>query len=104
MATAIIAKDERLELRLPADQKTAIAEAAELLGLSTGSFLLMHGLAAARRVLETTKPITVTRADYERFLREDEPAPEAPALAAAFRDLAKAEKSGRVRTRPDGRP
>jgi uncharacterized protein (DUF1778 family) len=103
MATATI-KQDRLDLRLPSEEKHLIAEAAALIGLPTSSFLVMHALAAARRVMETVKPIAVTRADYERILREDEPAPDARALTAAFRGLAKAERSGRIRNEPDSRP
>jgi len=88
-----LAKSERLELRLALIEKQTITEAAEFVGLSTSQFLLMQGLAAARKVMRSYRPLTVAREDFLRLMADDDGAPESPLLDEAIRELGRLEPS-----------
>lgn len=73
-------KTERIEVRLSAEHKALIENAAALRGQSLSAFVVSEALEQARRLQLTV----LTRRDWERFLEimdhEEEPA---PALVAA---------------------
>ena len=75
-------KTERIEVRLTAEHKALLEEAAALRGQSLSAFVVSEALERARGLQRTT----LTRRDWERFLaimdREEKPA---PALVAAAR-------------------
>jgi len=75
-------KTERIEVRLSAEHKAMIEDAAALRGQSLSAFVVSEALEQARRLHLTV----LTRRDWERFLeitdREEEPT---PALIAAAR-------------------
>ena len=76
------AKSERIEVRLSAQHKALLEEAAALLGQSLSTFLVSDALDRARRLQHTT----LTRRDWDLFLeivdRDEEPT---PALSAAIK-------------------
>jgi uncharacterized protein (DUF1778 family) len=78
-------KTQRIEVRLSADHKALLEDAAAQRGQSLSAFVVSEALEQARRMQMTL----LTRADWGRFLRlmegDDEPTPA----------LAKAAKRGR---------
>ena len=80
-------KSERVDLRLPADQKRLIEQAATLSGLTLSGFILGSTLERARDVLRETTVIELSGRDRDRFLSalDDERARPGPALRRAAR-------------------
>ncbi len=70
-------RQERLELRIDADSKSLIEEAAALEGRSTSAFMLSVSLSHARRVVEAHRITTVTGQDWSvvQGMLENPPAP-----------------------------
>jgi uncharacterized protein (DUF1778 family) len=80
-------KDELINLRTNPEQKSIIQKAADLLGVSTASFILEHSLKAARRELAGVEELRLAKRDAEIFLSALENPPKAnAALKKAFQE------------------
>ena len=66
MAASI--KDERLDLRLPAEQKILIERAAVLAGQSVSAFVLRAAIERSRYLLSEANVITLSDRDRDHFL------------------------------------
>jgi uncharacterized protein (DUF1778 family) len=66
MAASI--KDERLDLRLPAEQKILIERAAVLAGQSVSAFVLGAAIERSRHLLSEANVITLSDRDWDHFL------------------------------------
>jgi uncharacterized protein (DUF1778 family) len=84
---AASSKSQRVDLRLPADQKRLIEQAATLSGLTVSSFILGSTLRQAREVVRETSVIELSDRDRDRFLAalNDAEAKLSPALRRAAR-------------------
>ena len=84
---AVTSKSERVDLRLPADQKRLIEQAATLSGLTVSGFILGSTIERAREVVRETTVIELSNRDRDRFLAalDDEQAKPGPALRRAAR-------------------
>ena len=84
---SVPSKNERVDLRLPVDQKRLIEQAAALSGLTVSGFILGSTLQRAREVLHETTVIELSARDRDRFLAalDDERARPGPALRRAAR-------------------
>lgn len=74
-------KTERIEVRLSAEHKAVIEEAAALRGQSLSAFVVSQALEQALRLRLTV----LSQRDWERFLEIMDRAEPAPALVAAAR-------------------
>ena len=83
-------KEDIINLRAKPDQKTLIKKAADMLGVSTASFILENSLRAARRELAGVEELILAKRDAEIFLSAlvNPPKPNA-ALKKAFTDYEK---------------
>jgi uncharacterized protein (DUF1778 family) len=86
-AVSVPSKNERVDLRLPMDQKRLIEQAATLSGLTVSGFILGSTLQRAREVLRETTIIELSGRDRDRFLAalDDEQAKPGPTLRRAAR-------------------
>jgi uncharacterized protein (DUF1778 family) len=84
---SVPSKSERVDLRLPPDQKRLIEQAAALSGLTVSGFILGSTLDRAREVLRETTIIELSDRDRDRFLTalDDDQARPGPALRRAAR-------------------
>jgi uncharacterized protein (DUF1778 family) len=84
---SVPSKNERVDLRLPMDQKRLIEQAATLSGLTVSGFILGSTLQRAREVLRETTVIELSGRDRDRFLAalDDDQAKPGPALRRAAR-------------------
>jgi uncharacterized protein (DUF1778 family) len=80
-----MAREQRLDLRLTADDKSLLKRAAEADGRDVTSFVLEAARAAARETLERQRRIALSARDAARVLEllESPPPPSAELLAAA---------------------
>lgn len=60
-------KEERISIRLNADQKSLIDEAAEALGVSVSSFVLSNVLDAANRIVDQKHKIELSERAWMEF-------------------------------------
>lgn len=60
-------KSDRIDLRVSPEQKSEIAEAADLMGVSTSAFIQQAALAAARETLAASRKITLRRESWQVF-------------------------------------
>jgi uncharacterized protein (DUF1778 family) len=83
MTTA--SKTERVDLRVPADQKRLIEQAATLSGQTVSSFILNLTLRHAREVVHENAVIELSQRDWDLFLAalNDTEAKPGPALLRA---------------------
>jgi uncharacterized protein (DUF1778 family) len=79
-------KDERLDLRLKADHKRTIEQAAALTGQSVSTFTLDATLRRARRVIRDVQVIELSDRDRDRVLAALDGA-DAPPNAAMLRAI-----------------
>lgn len=72
-----VPKANRIDLRVNPEQKDLLEKAASLAGLSLSSYLLFHGLQAARADLESHQKLVLSDRDRDLFLSliEDPPEP-----------------------------
>jgi uncharacterized protein (DUF1778 family) len=86
-AVSVPSKNERVDLRLPMDQKRLIEQAATLSGLTVSGFILGSTIERAREVLRETTVIELSNRDRDRFLAalDDEQAKPGAALRRAAR-------------------
>lgn len=85
---ATIAKNERLDLRLSADLKRTIEQAAALCGQTVSTFILGYTVRRARKVIREADVIELSDRDRDRFLTALDDAdarPNAALLRAAER-------------------
>ena len=72
-------KSERLDVRLSAEHKELLEQAAAITGQPLTSFAVSHLLAKAREIVEQHSRTVLSRDDWERFQEilgsDDEPAP-----------------------------
>ena len=86
MAIAGAQRDERIDLRVPADLKSLIARAAAYCGMSLSAFLVSIAADRAKQVLAEHEVLTLSPKDWQAFLAGlDEETRERPRLAAAVR-------------------
>jgi uncharacterized protein (DUF1778 family) len=80
-------RSERIDLRLPPDQKRLIEQAATLSGLTVSGFILNSSSRHAREVIRETAVIELSNRDRDRFLAalDDQEAQPSPALRRAAR-------------------
>lgn len=90
---AIRQKQDRLSIRLTESQKSIIDQAAQILGMSTSSFVLSNTLEAAHRVAGHEHHIQLSERDWNRFLEvissDTEPTPSATKAAERYRSRKK---------------
>jgi len=79
------AQDKRLDVRLAADHKNLIEQAASLLGQSVSAFAISTLVAEAGRVVEESTVLRLSNRDRDAFLAalENPPAPSARLRKAA---------------------
>jgi len=76
-------KNDRIDLRVSAEQKVEISEAADLLGVSTSAFIQQAALSAARETVAASRRITLRRESWQVFADAiDTPARVDPKLAS----------------------
>lgn len=81
------AATERLEMRLPPDDKGLLVRAAQIEGVKLGQFVLGPALAHARRVIAGAELVTTSARGYQDLLDAlANPAKPTRALIAAMRD------------------
>ncbi len=81
------AATERLEMRLPPDDKGLLVRAAEIEGVKLGQFVLGPAIAHARRVIALSEQVTTTAQGYADLLDAlANPPQPTQALIAAMRD------------------
>ena len=82
---ATASRSERIDLRLPADQKRLIEQAASLSGQTVSSFILNLTIWHAREVVRENAVIELSDRDWDRFLAalNDAEAKPGPALRRA---------------------
>ena len=81
------AATERLEVRLPPEQKGLLARAAQIEGVKLSQFVLTPALKRARKVIADAEQITTSAKGYRDVLAAlDKPAKPTKALIAAMRD------------------
>ena len=86
---AVRHKEERISIRLNADQKSVIDAAAEALGINLSSFVLSNVLEAASRVVERQRQILLSDSAWNEFVgliaADAEPTPAAVKAAQRYR-------------------
>lgn len=83
-----VARSERLETRVTDRQKELIAEAADLLGVSTSQFVIRSAVSTAKRILREDDLIRVNENDRVALVDAlMNPAGPTEALKAAWKDF-----------------
>jgi len=78
---------ERFDIRLPANAKRLLVEAAEVSGNTLTGLILNAALDKARDILQTHRHFTLSAAEWQAFVATLDAPPEPnPALKAAWRD------------------
>lgn len=78
---------DRLEMRLPAEEKGLLARAAQLEGVKLSQFVLGPALKRARRIIADAEQVTVSAKGYSSVLDAlANPPKPTQALTAAMRD------------------
>jgi uncharacterized protein (DUF1778 family) len=78
---------ERFDIRLPADAKDLLAQAAEISGNTLTGLVLNAALDKAREILETHRHFALSAAEWREFTSTlDNPPEPNDALKAAWRD------------------
>ncbi|MBV8062099.1 MAG: DUF1778 domain-containing protein [Nevskia sp.] len=82
---------DRLEMRLPSEEKGLLTRAAQLKGVKLSQFVLEPALQRARRVIAEAEQVATSAAGYKDVLDAlARPPKPAKALIAAMRDYEKA--------------
>jgi len=82
-----VGKTERLNLRLSAEAKRRIEQAASLQGKTATSFILSSALSQAEETIRNQETMALSRRDAEAFFDALENPPEmSPKLAAALKE------------------
>lgn len=86
----ISSKDDVIHIRSTPSDKTLIEKAADSVGLTISSFMLLNSIKAARRELAEVEKVSLTKTDAELFFTAltNPQAPNA-ALKTAFKDYEK---------------
>ena len=87
MPRALVEDNNRLALRVRADDKATLMRAVTLEHTDMTDFILRHALVAARKVIEQAEHVTLSERDSLRVLDflQNAPAPNAKLKAAARR-------------------
>lgn len=89
MAASTPQRDERIDLRISADQKTLLARAASYAGVSLSSFLVSAAADRARELVAERETLTLTPRDWSKFLgaldKAERPRPKLEAAARRYR-------------------
>ncbi len=81
------AATERLDIRLPPDEKRVLARAAQLEGVKVSQFVLAPALERARQVIADAEQLTVSAKAYQDVLDAlANPPPPTAALILSMRD------------------
>lgn len=81
------AASNRLEVRLPAEEKAVLSRAAQLEGIKLSQFVLAPALKRARKVIADAEQVATTAAGYKDVLDAlAKPPKPTKALIAAMRD------------------
>jgi uncharacterized protein (DUF1778 family) len=85
MPRAAIEDNNRLSIRIPAEEKSLLVRAAALKRTDLTDFVRQHSLEAARAVIREAEHVNLSARDSMRVLEllENPPAPNARLLAAA---------------------
>ena len=75
-ATARPTESARINLRTSPEAKALIERAAAIMGSTVSSFMLQNAYEAARRVVSDNDTLTLSQADFERFIAACENPPE----------------------------
>ena len=85
--TAMHTATERLEMRLPSEDKGLLARAAEIQGVKLSQFVLGPAMARARKVIAEAERVSTTAKGYRDLLAAlAKPPKPTKALIAAMRD------------------
>lgn len=83
---AVLTKESRIDIRLPADSKRTIEEAANLSNVSLSSYILSVSLKQAKYDLEQNERLVLSNAERDLFLEAlDKPALPNEHLKALFK-------------------
>jgi uncharacterized protein (DUF1778 family) len=86
---AVKGKNDRLSVRLNADQKMLLDQAAQAVGVSTSGFVLSYALEAANTIIGQQHRIELSERDWSRFLEiiqsDEEPTPAAVEAAKRYK-------------------
>lgn len=86
-AAAMLAATDRLEVRLPPEEKGLLARAAQLEGVKLSQFVLAPALKRARKIIADAEQIATTAKGYRDVLDAlAKPPKPTKALIAAMRD------------------
>jgi uncharacterized protein (DUF1778 family) len=81
------AATERLEMRLPSDEKELLTRAAEIEGVKLSKFVLTPAIKRARRIIAEAEQVTTTAKGYKDILDAlAHPPKPTKALLAAMKD------------------
>ena len=82
-------RDERIDLRVSANQKTLLARAASYAGVSLSSFLVSAAADRARELVAERETLNLTPRDWSKFLgaldKAERPRPKLEAAARRYR-------------------
>jgi len=78
-------KIERLNLRLTAEERSLIEDAAEAEGFTVSEFMLAAARERAHRVLLLPRAFVVDDATFDEMMRDEEPAPVSPEMKRRLR-------------------
>jgi len=86
MPASATQRDERIDLRISAEQKTLLARAASYAGVSLSNFLVSAAADRAKELVAERENVILTARDWKRFLAAlDKAAGPRPKLEAAAR-------------------
>lgn len=89
MTSTTTQRDERIDLRLSADQKALLARAASYAGMSLSSFLVSSASKRAKELVAERETLTLTARDWRAFLAAlDKPERRRPRLEKAVKRYA----------------
>ena len=89
MAATTPQRDERIDLRISAGQKTLLARAASYAGVSLSNFLVAAAADRAKELVAERETLTLTPRDWSKFLgaldKAERPRPRLEAAARRYR-------------------
>ena len=84
-------KEERISIRLDANQKSIIDQAALIAGVNRSSFMLMNAIEAATKIVEQQQQIKLSQRDWNKFVElvasDTEPTPAAVKAAKRYKKV-----------------
>ncbi|HHJ20406.1 MAG TPA: DUF1778 domain-containing protein [Gammaproteobacteria bacterium] len=88
MANSVTQRDERIDLRLPAETKTLLTRAASYSGMSLSGYLVSTAAGKARELVAKHESLILSPHDWQAFLSTldnvDKPRPKLEAAARRY--------------------